>query len=387
MKCIKCGAELEDVDNFCPECGELTAKGHRFFHDPSNLDILNNGKAVKLKKKFNAIISIFSLSVIIFALLMIFTGQNLMTPFGVIQKKINYYRYGYNTSLIKTNNKYNFKVNNYDEAIEFIKKDFSNQLYTCNQNKELTMLEYELESDYEIPSVVFCDMSLEEAHKIKDVIVRMYALFPNIKGNLTNITITNSKTGSDYVAYFQPAYQFVNVNKDIKENNKVNKTQILLNSYYFLNDNILSQDINEVLNNYYVEDATFESTIAHELGHYISFVAFLREKGVSNITLVTKDNEEEIKSLINEFENGEYLKNILEQALNNYNLKYNENLNLQSFAETISKYAGVKDKNGNLLYSETIAEAIHDYYLHNENAKKSSYEIVMVLKSKLKEVF
>lgn len=61
----------------------------------------------------------------------------------------------------------------------------------------------------------------------------MYNLFPNISGALTNISITNASTNKEYIARFQPMFQFVNTNEDITKYNKVNKTQILLNSYYF----------------------------------------------------------------------------------------------------------------------------------------------------------
>ena len=37
---------------------------------------------------------------------------------------------------------------------------------------------------------------------------------------------------------------------------------------------------------WYVKDASWESTIAHELGHYISFTAYLRQNGLNNITYV-----------------------------------------------------------------------------------------------------
>ena len=75
--------------------------------------------------------------------------------------------------------------------------------------------------------------------------------------------------------------------------------------------------------------------------------------------------------------------NIINQALINYNRKYKTNLDLNSFALTISKYAGVKNKNGDLIADETIAEAIHDYYLHGNKCAKSSYEIVNIIKSRL----
>ena len=50
--------------------------------------------------------------------------------------------------------------------------------------------------NYNIASVTFCDISYNEATKISNVIKRIYELFPDIKGGLTNITITNAKTQS-----------------------------------------------------------------------------------------------------------------------------------------------------------------------------------------------
>ena len=90
-------------------------------------------------------------------------------------------------------------------------------------------------------------------------------------------------------------FQFVNPNENINNYNKINKTQILLNSYYFLNEEIMSNPVSSVVGeNWYVKDVSWESTIAHELGHYISFVIFLRENGIENITFVNAENENKI---------------------------------------------------------------------------------------------
>ena len=245
-------------------------------------------------------------------------------------------------------------------------------------------MENDIENAYSIPNVSFCDISYDEAEKIKDVIDKMYFLFPNMKGALTNISITNAKTNSEYIAYFQPMFQFVNPNEDINYYNKVNKTQILLNSYYFLNENIMRDSVTSVVGeNWYVKGATWESTIAHELGHYITFVIFLRENGFQNITFITKDNESKIDELLKIYEAGEFAQNIVSQALNNYNNKYKTNLDLDTFALTISKYAGVKNNDNVFLADETIAEAVHDFYLHGNNCMESSYEIVNIIKSRL----
>lgn len=154
----------------------------------------------------------------------------------------------------------------------------------------------------------------------------MYHLFPNIKGYLTNISITNAKTNSEYIAYFQPMYQFVNQNLDIDKYNKVNKTQILLNSYYFLNLNIVDKSISSVSEEgWYPRDATINSTISHELGHYITFVSFLKSKNIDNIVYETKTNTKLIQDAIKEYDSGRYSNLIVKKALDNYNYKNNKN--------------------------------------------------------------
>lgn len=141
-----------------------------------------------------------------------------------------------------------------------------------------------------------------------------------------------------------------------------------------------------VEDNWYVRDATWESTIAHELGHFISFTIFLREHNYNNITLVTKDNYKQVTDLLKEYETNAFSLSILEEALSNYNSKNNTNLDLIEFAQTISTYAETTSKNGELIADETIAEAVHDYYLHRSNMQKSSYEIITILKSRLEKL-
>lgn len=387
MKCIKCEVEIESDDNFCWKCGHWTARGYTFLKDKSNVDMIMNGSSVKQEERFSALMSLLSLGIIGFTAMMLIQGQDLFRPIAYLKKQITSYVYGYNTSIIKTDNKYSGEdINTYEDAIEFIKKDFSKQSYMCYRNTDVSMLEYKLEEEYSIPSVVFCDIDEDEVQKINDVIVRTYNLFPSIKSAnaLTNISITNASTNSEYIARFQPMYQFININDNIENYNKVNKTQILLNSYYFLNKEILSKPIEEVVGvNWYVNDATWETTIAHEFGHYISFVIFLKEHNMSNVTFINKDNEKEINEIMKEFDSGEFSKNIISEATTNYNQKYNTNLDILNFATTISDYACVKDKSGNLIADETIAEAIHDYYLHGESMKSSSREIINIIKRKL----
>ena len=119
------------------------------------------------------------------------------------------------------------------------------------------------------------------------------------------------------------------------------------------------------------------------IGGHPAFKIDANELKSGNYYLEFEENEEKINNVMNDFDSGEFSLSIIYKALENYNNKYNLNLNIEDFALTISKYAGIKDKNGNLIADETIAEAIHDYYLHKENMKNSSYEIIQVIKQKL----
>lgn len=385
MKCIKCKSEIENDDNFCWKCGYWTRKGEIFLKDNSNVNKILNGEAVKQDEKLTILMGLLGIGTILFIIMMIIQGNDLFKPFIYLKKQAMNYTYGYNTSMIKTDNKYsNEQVNNYEEALQFIKNDFKEQTWLCEKNIEVTKIEYELESKYNIPSVSFCDASYEVSLKIKNIIEEMYNLFPSIKGSLTNITITNANSKQEYIAYFQPLYQFININEDINSFNKVNKTQILLNSYYFLNNDMLKKDIGAVVGeNYYVNDATWESTIAHEFGHYISFVILLKEQGLPNITFETSKNYSKINNIIEIFNRGTHSNDIVNEALQHFNTKYNLDYDVKTFASSISNYATKENENGILIADETIAEAVHDYYLHRSNMKPSSKEIVEVLKRRM----
>ena len=380
--CLECHEVIEKDDNFCYKCGSITAKGYK---DLKQIESMNNGVIDKQNNKLKMLISLLSLFIIFFTIIILCRGQNIIKPFAYVKKQINSFIYGYNSSILKTDNTYDeIEIASYDEAIEFLKKDIEKQDYLCSSNLDVKKIEYNLEENYNIPNVNFCDVSYTESKKIAKVIEDMYTMFPNIKGAITNITITNASTKDDYIAYFQPMFQFVNSQEDINAYNKVNKTQILLNSYYFLNDKIISKPLENIVgNNWYVKDANWESTIAHEIGHYISFKLLLKENNIDNITYVTPSNEEMIKKIVKTFDNQDFSTELVLAATNNYNSKYNTNLNINEFAKSISEYASAKDKNGRLIADETIAETIHDYYLHKENMTKASLEIINIINLRL----
>ena len=385
MKCINCNTEFESDDNFCPNCGHWTARGYKHFKEEKNVKEIMNGYEIKQDNKLSTLISLISISIILFIGMLLLRGNSLFKPIIYLKKQITNYNYGYNASIIKTDNIYNKKnINDINAAYEIIKKDFDSQTWKCMHDIETYKLEKDLEEKHQIINVNFCDISYTEVKKIKDVIDKMYTLFPNIEGALTNITVSNAKEKSDYIAYFQPMFQFVNSKEDINLYNKVNKTQILLNSYYFLNEDILKRDADSYVGDtWYVNDATWESTIAHELGHYITFKLFLKSKNIDNIIFININNENRINDIMQEYDNGSFASAIINEALINYNVKNKTSLDINEFAKNISNYAAVKDDHDKIIADETIAEAIHDYYLHGDNCHKESYEIVSIIKNML----
>ena len=386
MECNHCKVEIETDDNFCWNCGHWTTHGYLFFkQDPKNVELLN-GTAVKQHNRMGSLMTIMMIGFLMFFAMMMIQGRDMFRPIYYLKKQILSYRYGYNVSLLKTDNVYNeMPINNIEDAYAIIESDIDEQNIQCSSNIEVFLIESAIEKNHNIKNVNLCDVSEKEALKIQSVIDKVYSLFPNIQGYLTNITITNAITKSDYVAYFQSINQFVNSKENINEFNKVNKTQILLNSYYFLNEDILKTPItDDVPDGWYVNDATWESTIAHEFGHYISFVALLKSNNIDSIVLVTPENYESINKILELSDSGTFSDEIINTALTSYNTKYNTTLSLEEFTTSISKYANSKSKSGNILSEETIAEAFHDYYLHQNLASKSSLEIINVLKEKLR---
>lgn len=379
-KCLHCGVEVEEDDNFCPECGHWTARGYIYFNNQDNKKIIN-GKVVKQDNRIAYLFTLLLFSVIFTLGICMYRGQNILKPFVYLKRQVMNYKYGYNTTVLKTNNQYfNLEINDLESANKKITEDFNEQLWQCKNNYDVRKIEETLEKNLQIPSVSFCDIPIEESVKISDVINNMYVLFPNIKGYLTNISITNSFSKTDYVAYFQPVYEFVNSTSNLEKYNKVNKTQILLNSYYFANQDILKNPLKE---NWYVKDATWESLIAHELGHYITYVALLKNKNINSLTLVTKDNNEVVNEIIQIINSGTYSENLVNEAINNYNTHYGMNISIEEFTSNISNYAKSKNSKGNYIYDEIIAEAVHDYYLHQSNSSKESLQIINVLNSRL----
>ena len=379
-KCLKCDNEITNEDNFCFQCGHLTSTGYMYLEKPENIEKIN-GCVRKKHERMSGLFVIVSICFILFSVIITLRGQDLLRPYAHLRKEWFYQQYGFRTTLIDTERQYNnIKVNSLEEAKELIRKDLYTQKWKCYSNIERGIIEHDLKTRHNIVDVNFCDISIEKVEKLKNVIDSVFGSFPNVSEYLTNITISNPSGLTDYIAKLQPIYQFVNNNQNIMNFNQVNKTQILLSSYYFLNDEAMNQSLFDS----YPKGASWESIIAHELGHYLLFVALLKENEIDNIMFITEENYSNFNKILQLSDSGDLANRIVMEALANYNSKHKNKIDLEVFVSDISKYAGSKNSNGIIMFEETIAEAVHDYYINRNNASKSSLEIINVLKFRLR---
>ena len=269
-------------------------------------------------------------------------------------------------------------INSREDAIELITIDSDEQKEKCD-NEEIKKIERRLEVKHNIIAVNLCELDLEYAKELEKTIDKVFESFPTVKGYLTNITLTN--TNENYIACFTATKLFA-TSTSVDTYPHVYKMVMNLNSSYFLDlDYLKNTVINASNDGYFPKGASITSVVAHEFGHYISFISLLRSTFLDDTLLLSKNNYNRYKTLVDSWNRGEFSKKIISEAYNNYKKNYkNDNISEYDFKSSISEYAVATDGNGDFIYDETIAEAFHDYYLNGNKAKKASLEIIKVLR-------
>ena len=274
-----------------------------------------------------------------------------------------------------------FTLHGIGDVYEVIRTDSLKQKQGCPTN--IINIENQIINNYGIVAVNLCEMDEEFANEIKNVVAYIYNNYPTARNYLTNITLANVASGSSYMAAFMPIFTFVT--SDTGSGYPVgSKTQIILNANYYLN---LSKINNSVSygskSGYFPPNATRSSTVAHEFGHYLSYVALLNYYQSSKLNYVTTGQASKLYNVYDDFNTGNFSRILLEEAYEEYIKVYGNNLTFLGFRESISKYAVAKDNTGSYIYDETIAEAFHDCYINGNNAKPASRMIMKVLNTKL----
>lgn len=286
----------------------------------------------------------------------------------------------YQTSIVYDHVYNNVNISNASEAKKLIEKDSLNQKSTCPD--EIKKIEDEIIKKYNITAVNLCEMDVDFARELGNVFEKIYNEFPKAREHLTNLTLWNTKGVNEMgiIAAFMPIFKFATSPSGYPW---VIKTHMLLSSRYFLNHDMLLQTTNESSKSgHFPANANEYSPIAHELGHYLSYIAMMKHYGVDSILLIDSSKLTDYYNLINDFSKGDFSLSMIKEAYNNYIKDTGDTIGLDEWRGTISEYALAKDNSGKYIYDETIAEAFHDVYLNGNNAKDASKYIYSVLKSK-----
>lgn len=361
MKCFNCKNKINIFDNRCENCNNKNYLRDLLFGFFIGVNLL-----------------IIFLLISYFSEDFYFNNNKMLTSENHFIDKDGYY------TIVKHDNFYKaVNIKNKDMAYKLIIQDSLKQKNNCNS--EIKKIEDDIINNYGIKAVNFCEMNLDLANEVKEVFKVIYDEYPLARGYLTNATLRNySEDDEEVIASFNPTTFFAS-SDTISSYPWVYKTQIFLNASYFLNSKKLENAvINSGRSGYFPPNTTRYSFVAHELGHYLSFVSLINSYKEKNISFVKKNDYKKLYKIINDFNNGKFAREILIEAFNNYKIDYKDNiLSFDQWRATISLYAVSKDENGKYIYDESIAEAFHDYFLNKDSASLASKYIVSVLKNKL----
>lgn len=371
MYCNKCGSFLPINSNYCNKCGNS----------------INYNKN-STKKPIQLIIVLASFAVL---LLLIFLINYFKSGYYFSNKtydnntenNTNENKSKYSTVIITDNTYSGVSISNTTDAKNLIVKDSLDQKTNCPQS--IQTIENDIVSKYGISAVNLCEIDTDFAKEIENAVETIYNEFPEIKSILTNLSIINTSLNNDYIAAFYPMFIFAKSNTT-STYPWVIKTQIFLNSTYFLNKSRLEVSIKSSSEaGHFPPNATIYSPVAHELGHYLSYIALIKSYTMKETLLINSTNIDKLYTIYSDFALGTFSKGIIEEAYKNYNKTHTDNLSIDEWRGTISLYALAKDNDGNYIYDETIAEAFHDVYLNKLSAKEASKYIIAVLKERLRD--
>ena len=403
MFCNKCGNQVATNQQYCNKCGNQlsynniqneTMSYNNIFDSP-NYNINDNYG----KKTRNTIILIVVIS--IFAILIL--GLVTILYFIIFNNTNKYYFYNeiagntveketiqepstktttkgkYKTAIITDNIYTGISIKSIADANKLIVQDSVNQKQS-DYPKEIMQVENNIIQKYSITAVNLKEMDVEFAKELENVIKNIYENYPSARGYLTNLTLTNlDMSEASVIALFRPIFMFGTSNTNTTRP-WVIKTQVQLNAKYFLNPERIDVTVKtSSKSGHFPENATKYSPVAHEFGHYLSFIALLNYYNTDSLVVVEDNGVQDYYDIFRDFGNCTISKKMLDEAYQNY-IKDNEKIGFDEWRGQISQYALAKDNSGNYIYDETIAEAFHDVYLNGKNAKQPSKYIVEVLK-------
>lgn len=384
MYCNKCGDPIEPNERFCNKCGnplEVEPPNESYIPPKPN----DNKKMILI----GVIIGAVGCLLLFIAYALINTknsyffqiDKNKNKPEDVQTVDNKPKRGKYETAIITDNTYSGVKIKGSKDAYSLIEKDSTSQKDNCP--KEIKKVEDEIISKYGITAVNLCEMDVGFAKELGNVFKVIYEEYPSVRGYITNLTLINGTMSDNYIAAFMPVFNFA-TSDSTSTYPWVIKTQVLLNTSYFLNPERLDSSVKEGSSSgHFPKNATIYSPVAHELGHYLSFLAMMNNYKLDSILLIDNDNINTFYDLYADFAKGDHSLSMIKEAYDNYKRDNNTTMTLDEWRGTISKYALAKNNRGEYIYDETVAESFHDVYLNKNNASDASKYVVAVLKKRL----
>ena len=172
----------------------------------------------------------------------------------------------YKTAIIYDNTYSGVKINKDTDAFALIVKDSVNQKNNCPS--DIKKVEDEIIKNYGITAVNLCEMDVDFARELGNVFKKIYDEYPSVRGYITNLTLVNVSMTDNYIAAFMPVFNFA-TSDTASTYPWVIKTQVLLNTSYFLNKERLEASVTDGSSTgHFPKNSTIYSPVAHELGHY-----------------------------------------------------------------------------------------------------------------------
>ena len=424
--CNKCGDPVEAGEKFCSKCGNLLEEKNISNNSPSNRSQVSVNQPYSLQNsqtqtqqfsentppqktsQYSNIqnpnaqnnkkgilvgvgLGLGMLVVVVFGLIFVniknnkyyfnIDSQEKNVPDIEIDNQKTKKKGKYSTAIIYDNKYSGITINSEDDAYDLIVQDSTSQKENCPS--EIKSIEDQIIENYGITAVNLCEMDVDFAKEIGKVIQKIYTEYPSARGHITNISLVNAPISDGYIAAFMPTFYFATSDSSTTYP-WVIKTQILLNTAYFLNPERMQTSVKSSSEaGHFPPNATMYSPVAHEFGHYLSFLAMIKNYETNSVLLIDENNISTLGKISSDFGTGDYSFEMINEAFNNYKTDNESDISLDEWRGTISQYALAKDNNGNYIYDETIAESFHDVYLNGENAVPASKYIVNVLKEKL----
>ncbi len=384
MFCNKCGNFVEDNQQYCNKCGNYLENNAQKWQNDNYEYRKSNSKIVPV------IIIIISIALIILLSMKLlsqkkdyYIGYQNIDEVGVVEEEAvveqDTKKGKYKTAIITDNVYSGISVNSVADAKKLISDDSTKQK-SSDYPEEIIKIENDIIKKYSITAVNLKEMDVEFAKELEDVIANICENYPNARGHLTNLTLTNLNMMEDgVIALFRPTFIFGTSNTATTRP-WVIKTQVQLNAKYFLNPERIEASVDSCSKSgHFPPNSTKYSPVAHELGHYLSFLAMLNHYETDSILLINDNKLQAYYNIIKDFGNSTFSKQMLDEAYQNY-VRDNEIIDFDEWRGRISGYALAKDEEGEYIYDETIAEAFHDVYLNGDSANIVSKYIVEVLK-------